>query len=148
MFITVIIFYHVLMNMTSCLKYFQQSQHIWYQLAMFFRDELLSWSWRKPFGLPTAPMNSGGTIPVDFEKKVITNVEQVLSRVKGIAPQCLDEVSNSLTSTFHLLLNSNFGGTVNYVILYKLNNLLGSSIYSNHFFIIFFINNKKSNNCH
>lgn len=60
-------------------------------------------------------MNSGGTIPVDFEKKVITNVEQVLNRVKGIAPQCLDEVSNSLTSIytslFHML-NFNLFGNV------------------------------------
>ncbi|MCI02516.1 transformation/transcription domain-associated protein-like, partial [Trifolium medium] len=55
---------------------------------MFFRDELLSWSWRRPLGMPMAPMAAGGTMsPVDFKQKVITNVEHVVARVKGIAPQ-------------------------------------------------------------
>nr|KYP66863.1 Transformation/transcription domain-associated protein [Cajanus cajan] len=54
----------------------KQSQHLWHHLAMFFRDELLSWSWRRPLGMPMAPMAAGGTMsPVDFKQKVITNVE-------------------------------------------------------------------------
>lgn len=66
----------------------KQSQHLWHHLAMFFRDELLSWSWRRPLGMPMAPMAAGGTMsPVDFKQKVITNVEHVVGRVKGIAPQ-------------------------------------------------------------
>lgn len=59
---------------------------------MFFRDELLSWSWRRPLGMPMAPMAAGGTMsPVDFKQKVITNVEHVITRVKGIAPQNFSE---------------------------------------------------------
>ncbi|WJX55823.1 non-specific serine/threonine protein kinase [Trifolium repens] len=66
----------------------KQSQHLWNHLAMFFRDELLSWSWKRPLGMPMAPMAAGGTMsPVDFKQKVITNVEHVVARVKGIAPQ-------------------------------------------------------------
>lgn len=43
-----------------------------------------------------APMAAGGTMsPVDFKQKVITNVEHVVGRVKGIAPQNFsDDVSN------------------------------------------------------
>ncbi|KHN41897.1 Transformation/transcription domain-associated protein [Glycine soja] len=70
----------------------KQSQHLWHHLAMFFRDELLSWSWRRPLGMPMAPMAAGGTMsPVDFKQKVITNVEHVITRVKGIAPQNFSE---------------------------------------------------------
>ncbi|XP_020600148.1 LOW QUALITY PROTEIN: transformation/transcription domain-associated protein-like [Phalaenopsis equestris] len=64
----------------------KQSQHIWYQLAMFFRDELLSWSWRRPLGLNSAPVTSGGINPLDFEQKIKSNVEHVIERIKGIAP--------------------------------------------------------------
>ncbi|RYQ79865.1 hypothetical protein Ahy_Scaffold1g106653 isoform A [Arachis hypogaea] len=53
----------------------KQSQHLWHHLAMFFRDELLSWSWRRPLGMPMAPMAGGTMSPVDFKQKVITNVE-------------------------------------------------------------------------
>ncbi|KAG2376186.1 uncharacterized protein HKW66_Vig0156600 [Vigna angularis] len=70
----------------------KQSQHLWHHLAMFFRDELLSWSWRRPLGMPMASMAAGGTMsPVDFKQKVITNVEHVITRVKGIAPQNFSE---------------------------------------------------------
>lgn len=71
----------------------QQSQHLWHQLAMFFRDELLSWSWRRPLGMPIAPIVGGGSsmTPLDFKQKVTTNVEHVISRINGIAPQYFSE---------------------------------------------------------
>ncbi|XVE87428.1 hypothetical protein DITRI_Ditri18aG0116500 [Diplodiscus trichospermus] len=73
----------------------KQTQHLWYQLAMFFRDELLSWSWRRPLGMPLAPAAGGGSLnPVDFKHKVITNVENVIGRISGIAPQCFSEEVN------------------------------------------------------
>lgn len=58
---------------------------------MFFRDELLSWSWRRPLGIPPAPVSAGGINPLDFEQKVITNTENVIARVKAIAPQSFPE---------------------------------------------------------
>ncbi|XXG86133.1 hypothetical protein AAC387_Pa11g1088 [Persea americana] len=72
----------------------KQTQHIWHQLAMFFRDELLSWSWRRPLGMPSAPA-AGGISPLDFEQKVTMNVEHVISRVKGIAPLYSDKEENT-----------------------------------------------------
>ncbi|CAI0392859.1 unnamed protein product [Linum tenue] len=70
----------------------KQSQHLWHQLAMFFRDELVSWSWRRPLGMPMAPAAGGsGTNPVDFKLKVTTNVDHVISRIHAIAPQFLSE---------------------------------------------------------
>ncbi|KAK9136460.1 hypothetical protein Syun_015790 [Stephania yunnanensis] len=71
----------------------KQSQHLWHQLAMFFRDDLLSWSWRRPLGIPSAPISAGGSLnPLDFKHKVTTNVEHVIERIKGIAPQYVEEV--------------------------------------------------------
>lgn len=71
----------------------QQSQHLWYQLAMFFRDELLSWSWRRPLGMPMASVAGGSSLnPVDFKHKVSTNVENVIGRINGIAPHYSEEV--------------------------------------------------------
>lgn len=59
---------------------------------MFFRDELLSWSWRRPIGVPLAPMSGGGSMnPVDLKHQVTTNVEHVIGRINGIAPQYLSE---------------------------------------------------------
>ncbi|KAM7263761.1 hypothetical protein ACFE04_001444 [Oxalis oulophora] len=73
----------------------KQSQHLWYQLAMFFRDELLSWSWRRPLVTPNAPLAGGGSMnPVDFKHKVTTNVEHVIGRISAIAPQFADEEDN------------------------------------------------------
>ncbi|KAL3525275.1 hypothetical protein ACH5RR_013647 [Cinchona calisaya] len=70
----------------------KQSQHLWYHLAMFFRDELLSWSWRKPLGMPLGPMVGGGGLnPVDLKQKITTNVEHVIGRINGIAPQYISE---------------------------------------------------------
>ncbi|XP_024180311.1 transformation/transcription domain-associated protein isoform X2 [Rosa chinensis] len=70
----------------------KQSQHLWHQLAMFFRDELLSWSWRRPLGMPMAPFSGGGSMnPADFKQKVINNVEHVINRINGIAPQYFSE---------------------------------------------------------
>ncbi|KAH9611581.1 hypothetical protein KSS87_004438 [Heliosperma pusillum] len=69
----------------------KQNQHMWHHLAMFFRDELLSWSWRRPLGMPLAPVPGGGLSPADFKHKVTINVEQVIARINGIAPQSLSE---------------------------------------------------------
>ncbi|KAJ4844568.1 hypothetical protein Tsubulata_023584 [Turnera subulata] len=70
----------------------KQSQHLWHQLAMFFRDELLCWSWRRPLGMPLAPVTGGGNMnPVEFKHKVTANVEHVISRINGIAPQSISE---------------------------------------------------------
>uniref|UniRef100_A0A6N2N3S4 Non-specific serine/threonine protein kinase n=1 Tax=Salix viminalis TaxID=40686 RepID=A0A6N2N3S4_SALVM len=70
----------------------KQSQHLWHQLAMFFRDELLSWSWRRPLGLNLGPATSGSSMnPADFKHKVTTNVDHVISRITKIAPQSLSE---------------------------------------------------------
>ncbi|XP_043814591.1 transformation/transcription domain-associated protein isoform X2 [Manihot esculenta] len=70
----------------------KQNQHLWHQLAMFFRDELLSWSWRRPLGMPMAPVAGGGNMnPVDFKHKVTANVDHVINRISGIAPQFLSE---------------------------------------------------------
>ncbi|MBA0551632.1 hypothetical protein Golob_022508 [Gossypium lobatum] len=76
----------------------KQTQHLWYQLAMFFRDELLSWSWRRPLGMPLAPAAGGGSMnPTDFKYKVTTNVENVIGRISGIAPQCFSEEEENAT---------------------------------------------------
>ncbi|KAL8246880.1 hypothetical protein R6Q59_008096 [Mikania micrantha] len=70
----------------------KQSQHLWHHLAMFFRDELLSWSWRRPLGMPLAPVVGGGSLnPVEFKQKITTNVEEVIVRISGIAPQFISE---------------------------------------------------------
>ncbi|KAJ8771163.1 hypothetical protein K2173_023488 [Erythroxylum novogranatense] len=70
----------------------KQTEHLWHQLAMFFRDELLSWSWRRPLVMPLAPVGGGSSMnPVDFKNKVTTNVDHVISRINGIAPQFLSE---------------------------------------------------------
>ncbi|KAM6591803.1 hypothetical protein CsatA_014408 [Cannabis sativa] len=71
----------------------KQSQHLWHQLAMFFRDELLSWSWRRPLGMPIAPLVGGSSSmnPMDFKQKVTTNVDNVINRISGIAPQYFSE---------------------------------------------------------
>nr|GEZ12977.1 transformation/transcription domain-associated protein-like [Tanacetum cinerariifolium] len=43
------------------------SQNMWHHLAMFFCDELLSWSWRRPLGIPLAPVVGGSSMnPVEF----------------------------------------------------------------------------------
>lgn len=70
----------------------KQSKHLWYQLAMFFRDELLSWSWRRPLGLPLGPVAGGGGLnPGDFKHKVTKNVDDVIGRINAIAPQSFSE---------------------------------------------------------
>lgn len=84
------------------LSMLQQSQHLWHQLAMFFRDELLSWSWRRPLGMPLAPIAGGSSMnPIEFKQKVTTNVEHVIGRINGIAPQYIsEEVSPTLFGSF------------------------------------------------
>ncbi|KAL3681984.1 hypothetical protein R1sor_000006 [Riccia sorocarpa] len=67
------------------------SKHMEPQLSMFFRDELISWSWRRPLGMPSAPGTPGGISSSELKQKVIGNAEQVMARVKAIAPQCYPE---------------------------------------------------------
>lgn len=70
----------------------KQSQHLWHHLAMFFRDELLSWSWRRPLGINLGPVVGGSTLnPTDFRQKITTNVEHVIDRINSIAPQYISE---------------------------------------------------------
>ncbi|KAJ3683868.1 hypothetical protein LUZ60_014095 [Juncus effusus] len=73
----------------------KQNQHIWHHLAMFFRDELLSWSWRRPLGIPSVPVPVLN--PLDFEQKVTTNVDHVVTRIKDIAPQFLSDEEENAT---------------------------------------------------
>jgi hypothetical protein len=75
----------------DCFLVFQQSQHIWHHLAMFFRDELLSWSWRRPLGIPSVPVAAGMINPSDFQQKVVNNVDHVINRIKSISPHYLAE---------------------------------------------------------
>ncbi|KAG5623314.1 hypothetical protein H5410_008532 [Solanum commersonii] len=80
------------MLLTKINYHLQQSQLLWYHLAMFFRDELFSWSWRRPLGMLLAPAVGAGNLnPVDFTQKVATNVENVIGRINGIAPQYISE---------------------------------------------------------
>lgn len=99
----------------------QQSQHIWYQFAMFFRDELLSWSWRRPLTLNSAPVSSGGINQLDFELKITSNVEHVIERIRGIAPlPSSDEVGTFIfLPLFCLYLKLIFG--VDVFFLFKCN---------------------------
>lgn len=69
----------------------KQSQHLWHHLAMFFRDELISWSWRRPLGVPIAPVGGGSLNNADLKQKVTTNVEHVINRINSIAPQYISE---------------------------------------------------------
>lgn len=71
-----------------------KSQHMRHQLAMFFRDELLSWSWRRPPGMPTAPA-AGGIGSAELKQRVTSNVDQVIARIKKIAPQTFPEEDES-----------------------------------------------------
>lgn len=83
--------YRVANNVSRSLL--QQTQHLWHHLAMFFRDELISWSWRRPLGMPLAPIGGGSLNNADLKIKITTNVEHVVNRVTGIAPQSIsDEV--------------------------------------------------------
>lgn len=42
--------------------------------------------------MPVAPAAGGGSMnPTDFKHKVTTNVENVIGRISGIAPQCFSE---------------------------------------------------------
>ena len=67
-----------------------------YQLAMFFRDELVSWSWRRPPGMPAAPA-AGGIGSAELKQRVTSNVDQVLTRIKNIAPQTFPEEVKQIT---------------------------------------------------
>jgi transformation/transcription domain-associated protein len=75
----------------------KQSQHIWHHLAMFFRDELLSWSWRRPLGIPSVPVAAGMINPLDFQQKVINNVDHVINRIKSISPHYLADEEEDTT---------------------------------------------------
>jgi len=58
---------------------------------MFFRDELISWSWRRPPGASPANGAAGGMSLAELKSKVAENVEHVINRVQKIAPQCFPE---------------------------------------------------------
>ncbi|KAJ7563398.1 hypothetical protein O6H91_03G108600 [Diphasiastrum complanatum] len=73
-----------------------KNQHLQHHLAMFFRDELISWSWRRPPGMPNAP-SGGGISPTELKQKVSANVEQVITRIKSIAPQTFPEEDENST---------------------------------------------------
>ena len=78
----------------------QQSQHLWHQLAMFFRDDLLSSSWRRPLG-------SSDTInTIDFKQKITTNVDNVIKRINGIAPQYSEKVKPLPIFLIQCIVNS------------------------------------------
>ncbi|XP_024004594.1 transformation/transcription domain-associated protein isoform X2 [Eutrema salsugineum] len=70
----------------------KQKEHLRYQLAMFFRDELLSWFGRKPLGMPIPPAAGVATMSsAELKHKVNSNVDEVIGRIKGIAPQYFSE---------------------------------------------------------
>ncbi|XP_010526797.1 PREDICTED: transformation/transcription domain-associated protein-like [Tarenaya hassleriana] len=70
----------------------KQNQHLRYQLAMFFRDELLSWFGRRPLGVPIPPVAGIATLnSAELKHKVNSNVDDVIGRIKGIAPQYFSE---------------------------------------------------------
>jgi len=59
---------------------------------MFFRDELLSWFGRRPLGVPIPPVGGIATLnPAELKHKVNANVEDVIKRIRGIAPQYFSE---------------------------------------------------------
>ncbi|EPS72877.1 hypothetical protein M569_01879, partial [Genlisea aurea] len=73
----------------------KQSQHLWHHLAMFFRDELISWSWRRPpLGMMhmSAAVGGGGSLNnVGLKQKIVTNVDNVIGRINAVAPQFIAE---------------------------------------------------------
>ncbi|CAN8229179.1 unnamed protein product [Cochlearia groenlandica] len=70
----------------------KQNEHLRYQLAMFFRDELLSWFGRRPPGVPIPSVAGIATLSSDeLKHKVNSNVDDVLGRIRGIAPQYFSE---------------------------------------------------------
>ncbi|KAG7584206.1 Protein kinase-like domain superfamily [Arabidopsis suecica] len=70
----------------------KQNEHLRYQLAMFFRDELLSWFGRRPLGVPIPPVGGIATLnSAELKHKVNANVEDVIGRIRGIAPQYFSE---------------------------------------------------------
>lgn len=65
-----------------------QRPHVRNQLALFFRDELISWAWRRPPSAPGPPSVSGANMSVaELRAKVSINVESILRRLNRIAPQ-------------------------------------------------------------
>ncbi|CAM8905182.1 unnamed protein product [Rhodiola kirilowii] len=68
----------------------KQTQHLWHHLAMFFRDELLSWSWKRP-GMPMGSIAGGTLNPIEFKNKITANVDNVVGRVTTISPQYYTE---------------------------------------------------------
>lgn len=65
-------------------------------LAMFFRDELISWSWRRhPVGGMPSQAAGGNISTIELKQKVTANVDSVLKRVETMAPQRYAEEINS-----------------------------------------------------
>lgn len=59
---------------------------------MFFRDELLSWFGRRSLGGPIPPVAGIATLSsAELKHKVNTNVDDVIGRIRGIAPQYFSE---------------------------------------------------------
>jgi transformation/transcription domain-associated protein len=78
------------------LLYGLQNQYVQHQLAMFFRDELISWSWRRTPGMPPAS-GAGGISTAELKAKVAANVDQVMTRIRTIAPQSFAEEEENST---------------------------------------------------
>lgn len=47
--------------------------------------------------MPLGPAGGSGLNPIDFKDKVSTNVENVIGRINGIAPQFSEEVTPTAT---------------------------------------------------
>ncbi|KAK1363493.1 Histone acetyltransferase SAGA, TRRAP/TRA1 component, PI-3 kinase superfamily [Heracleum sosnowskyi] len=76
----------------------KQSQHLWHHLALFFRDELFSWSWRRFFA--GYPLLSGigeyRSNPAEFMQKILVNIERVSERINSLAPQHVTEKDHAV----------------------------------------------------
>lgn len=53
--------------------------------------------------MPLASIAAGGMNPADFKQKVTTNVDLVIGRINGIAPQYFSEEVSLLTSNLHII---------------------------------------------
>lgn len=69
---------------------------------MFFRDELLSWSYKRSSGVPPESSSGGGSLnQLDLKNKVVSNVEHTIGRINGMAPKSFFEEVSKLTSMQH-----------------------------------------------
>lgn len=72
----------------------QQNQHLWHHLALLFRDELFSWSWRRFLaGYPLLSGIGGYTSNhAEFMQKISMNIELVAEKINSLAPHVTQEV--------------------------------------------------------